>query len=92
VAHLQLPRELFAKRRSSTRRRFICPIALVACGYSLIPAPQDWRLLMSEEVTKSKASKEPDSCDSAKLLKQLHDEILKQIKGFDEMIMKMSMN
>jgi hypothetical protein len=47
---------------------------------------------MSEEVTKSKASKESDSCDSAKLLKQLHDEILKQIKGFDEMIMKMSMN
>jgi hypothetical protein len=47
---------------------------------------------MSEEVTKSTASKESDSYDSVKLLKQLHDDILKQIKGFDEMIVKMSMN
>jgi hypothetical protein len=47
---------------------------------------------MSEEVKKSKLSKEAGHSDSAKLLKQLHDEILKSIKGSDEMIVKMSLS
>ncbi|MBG0792077.1 hypothetical protein IYY11_01070 [Methylocystis sp. H62] len=61
----------------------------------LIPAPQHWRLAMSEEIKKLTASKEADLFDSAKLLKQLHDEILAHInlahtKKFDELITKMS--
>lgn len=50
---------------------------------------------MSEEIKKLTASKEADLFDSAKLLKQLHDEILAQLnlahtKNFDEVITKMS--
>jgi hypothetical protein len=46
---------------------------------------------MSEEVKESKLSQEAGLSDSAKLLKQLHDEILKSIKRHD-MIAKMSLS
>ncbi len=50
---------------------------------------------MSEEVINLMASKKADIAESAKLLKQLHDEILAYInlantKKFDELITKMS--
>ena len=59
--------------------------------------PQHWRLVLSQEIEKSPASKEVDLFDSAKLLKQLHDEILAHInsahtKKFDELITKMSLS
>lgn len=46
---------------------------------------------MSEQLKKPHASNEAELTDSAKLLKQLHDEILKSIKRND-MIVKMSLS
>lgn len=46
---------------------------------------------MSKEVRDSKESKDAELSESAKLLKQLHDEILRNLKPADEMAVKMSL-